>query len=78
MLPALGFHIGAANDSAKFVNMRLNAMLMRSVGRSLEGTWCRSQDGKNTMRPGLVSVTAALAVTRLSLVRGMIITGRGS
>lgn len=49
--PAVGFHLGAANVSAKFVNMRLKAMLIRSVVPSLEGTWCLSQDGNITMRP---------------------------
>ena len=50
--PAVAFQRGAAAVSAKFLNIRLNEMLMRSLVPSLEGTWWRSQDGKMTMRPG--------------------------
>ena len=42
------FPPGAASVSAKSVSMRLKAMLTRSVVPSLEGTWCRSQDGNIT------------------------------
>ena len=41
--PAVASHSGAAMVSLKFLNMRLNEMLMRSLWPSLAGTVCFSQ-----------------------------------
>src|SRR5262249_28797200 len=63
-LPAVASHIGAAIDSAKLLNIRLNEMLMRSVWPWLDGTLCFSQAGKISRRPSLLSALAELAVSR--------------
>src|SRR5260370_24107887 len=78
-LPAVASHSGAAICSVKFLNIRLNEMLMRSVWPWFDGTLCLSQAGKINMRPSLLSASAALAVSReYCRGLGMIIDGRGS
>ena len=51
--------------SLKFLNMRLNEMLMRSLWPSLAGTVCFNQAGKISSRPSLLCALAPLAVSRV-------------
>ena len=51
--------------SLKFLNMRLNEMLMRSLWPSLAGTVCLSHAGKISSRPSLLCALAPLAVSRV-------------